>query len=179
MAVAHAFNPGTGTERQMEFCDFQDSLVYGVNWVLGQPGLHRKTLSQKTKQKTPSWQAGIAAMSRCGNQSRSWGLTLNCKAERAGHDPLIPILGRQSQPGLQSKFKDRPSFKKKKKKKENKTKLKKLHKQTNPNKKTNPQSWACSLSPKPWEAPPAWDTQQIKAHTQLQKKKKKLEEAHP
>jgi hypothetical protein len=48
--VAHAFNPST---REAEAGEFLSSRpAWSTEWVPGQPGLHRETLSWKTKQKT-------------------------------------------------------------------------------------------------------------------------------
>ena len=45
--VAHAFNPST---REAEAGSFMSSRpAWSTNWVPGQPGLHRETLSQKNK----------------------------------------------------------------------------------------------------------------------------------
>jgi hypothetical protein len=38
-----------GLQRSVDFCEFEDSLVYKASW--GQPRLHWETLSQKTKMK--------------------------------------------------------------------------------------------------------------------------------
>jgi hypothetical protein len=47
--VAHAFNPST---REAEACGILSSRpAWSTEWVPGQPGLHRETLSQKTKKK--------------------------------------------------------------------------------------------------------------------------------
>jgi hypothetical protein len=48
--VAHAFKPST---RKAEAGGFLSSRPgWSTEWVSGQPGLHRETLSQKTKTKT-------------------------------------------------------------------------------------------------------------------------------
>jgi hypothetical protein len=45
--VAHAFNPST---REAEAGGFLSSRpAWSTEWVPGQPGLHRETLSRKTK----------------------------------------------------------------------------------------------------------------------------------
>jgi hypothetical protein len=41
--------PALRKQRQSDFCEFKDSLVYNVR--PGQAGLHRETLSQKKKNK--------------------------------------------------------------------------------------------------------------------------------
>jgi hypothetical protein len=47
--VAHAFNPST---REAEAGGFLSSRpAWSTEWIPGQPGLHRETLSRKTKQK--------------------------------------------------------------------------------------------------------------------------------
>jgi hypothetical protein len=47
--VAHTFNPST---QEAEAGGFLSSRpAWSTKWVLGQPGLHRETLSQKTKKK--------------------------------------------------------------------------------------------------------------------------------
>jgi hypothetical protein len=47
--VAHAFNPST---REAEAGGFLSSrTAWSTEWVPGQPGLHRETLSRKTKKK--------------------------------------------------------------------------------------------------------------------------------
>ena len=45
--VVHAFNPSTGRLRQLDFCEFETSLVYRA--ILGQTVLYRETLSKKKK----------------------------------------------------------------------------------------------------------------------------------
>jgi hypothetical protein len=45
--VVHAFDLSLGRQRQMDFCKSEDSLVYIVSSRTA--GLHRETLSQKTK----------------------------------------------------------------------------------------------------------------------------------
>jgi hypothetical protein len=47
--VAHAFNPSTGEAEAGGFLSSRPA--WSTKWVPGQPGLHRETLSQKTKQK--------------------------------------------------------------------------------------------------------------------------------
>jgi hypothetical protein len=50
--VAHAFNPST-QEAEAEAGGFLSSRpAWSTEWVLGQPGLYRETLSQKTKRQT-------------------------------------------------------------------------------------------------------------------------------
>jgi hypothetical protein len=46
--VAHTFNPSTWEAEGRRISEFEASLVYRVP---GQPGLHRETLSRKTKKK--------------------------------------------------------------------------------------------------------------------------------
>jgi hypothetical protein len=41
--------PALGSQRQADLCEFENSLAYRVS---GQPGLHRETLSRKTRNKT-------------------------------------------------------------------------------------------------------------------------------
>lgn len=47
--VVVAFNPSTWETRQVDFCEFEVSLVYKASF-LGQPRLHKESLSLKTKQ---------------------------------------------------------------------------------------------------------------------------------
>jgi hypothetical protein len=47
--VAHAFNPGTWEAEKGGFLSSRPA--WSTEWVPGQPGLHRKTLSQKQKTK--------------------------------------------------------------------------------------------------------------------------------
>ena len=47
--VAHAFNPSTWEAEAGEF--LSSRLTWSTEWVPGQPGLHRETLSRKTKKK--------------------------------------------------------------------------------------------------------------------------------
>jgi hypothetical protein len=46
--VTHAFNPSTWEAEAGGFLSLKP--VWSTEWVIGQPGLHRETLSQKTKQ---------------------------------------------------------------------------------------------------------------------------------
>jgi hypothetical protein len=52
--VAHAFNPSTWEAEAGGFLSL--SPAWSTEWVPGQPGLYRKTLSQKTKNKTETKQ---------------------------------------------------------------------------------------------------------------------------
>jgi len=47
--VVHAFNPSTGEAEAGGFLSSRPA--WSTKWVPGQPGLHRETLSQKTKKK--------------------------------------------------------------------------------------------------------------------------------
>jgi hypothetical protein len=47
--VAHAFNPSTWEAEAGGFLSSRPA--WSTEWVPGQPGLHRETLSQKTKKK--------------------------------------------------------------------------------------------------------------------------------
>jgi hypothetical protein len=47
--VAHAFNPSTQEAEAGEFMSSRPT--WSTEWVSGQPGLYRETLSQKTKTK--------------------------------------------------------------------------------------------------------------------------------
>jgi hypothetical protein len=47
--VAHAFNPSTWEAEAGRFLSSRPA--WSTEWVPGQPGLHRETLSQKTKTK--------------------------------------------------------------------------------------------------------------------------------
>jgi hypothetical protein len=46
--VAHAFNPSTWEAEAGRF--LSSRLAWSIEWVPGQPGLHRETLSWKNKQ---------------------------------------------------------------------------------------------------------------------------------
>jgi hypothetical protein len=48
--VVHAFNPSTWEAEAGEFLSSRPA--WSTEWVLGQPGLYRETLSRKTKMKT-------------------------------------------------------------------------------------------------------------------------------
>jgi hypothetical protein len=50
--VVHTFNPSTLEEEAGEFLSSRPA--WSTEWVLGQPGLHRETLSQKKKKKKKS-----------------------------------------------------------------------------------------------------------------------------
>jgi hypothetical protein len=50
--VAHAFNPNTWEVEAGRFLSSRPA--WSTKWVPGQPGLHRETLSRKTKKKNPS-----------------------------------------------------------------------------------------------------------------------------
>ena len=84
--VAHTFNPSTWEAEAGRFLSSRPASP--TEWVPGQPGLHRETLSQKTKKKKKK-----------PNQKKN---------------PLIPALRSQrqadflvqGQPGLQSEFQD-------------------------------------------------------------------------
>jgi hypothetical protein len=45
--VAHAFNPSTWEAEAGEFLSLR--AAWSTEWVPGQPGLHKETLSQKSK----------------------------------------------------------------------------------------------------------------------------------
>jgi hypothetical protein len=47
--VAHAFNPSTWEAEVGEFLSSRSA--WSTEWVPGQPGLHRETLSQKNQKK--------------------------------------------------------------------------------------------------------------------------------
>ena len=56
--VAHAFNPSTQRERQVDLCEFEASLVYRVRARTGSQATERNPVSnnQKTKQKNTNKQ---------------------------------------------------------------------------------------------------------------------------
>jgi hypothetical protein len=61
--VAHAFNPST---REAEAGGFLSSrLAWSTEWVPGQPGLHRETLSRKTKTKHTNKQTKYQTLTEC------------------------------------------------------------------------------------------------------------------
>lgn len=47
-----AFNPSTLEAEQADVWEIKASMVYIMSWRTGQPGSHRRTLSQETKQQT-------------------------------------------------------------------------------------------------------------------------------
>jgi hypothetical protein len=49
VVVAHAFNPSTGEAEAGRFLSLRPA--WSTEWVPGQPGLHRETLSRKNKNK--------------------------------------------------------------------------------------------------------------------------------
>jgi hypothetical protein len=49
-AVAHAFNPSTWEAEAGRFLSLRPA--WSTKWVLGQPGLHRETLSRKNPNQT-------------------------------------------------------------------------------------------------------------------------------
>jgi hypothetical protein len=96
--VAHAFNPSTWEAEADGFLSSRPA--WSTEWVPGQPGLHRETLSQKKKKKANHFHGSVSKASwflnvvewklgHSGNQRNTKLLILtNCSINRAWTDPL-------------------------------------------------------------------------------------------